>query len=74
MAGKGRWADNIPIEHWFRTLKYNEVNLKDYRHIKDARKQIGEFIHKYNFVKLHSALNYETLAEMYYPVLIQMSA
>ena len=74
MDGKGRWADNIPIERWFRTLKYDEVYLKDYEHIKDARKQIGEFIHKYNFVKLHSALNYETPADIYYPVLLQMSA
>ncbi len=74
MDGKGRWADNIPIERWFRTLKYDEVYLKDYEHIKDARKQIGEFIHKYNFVKLHSALNYETPAYMYYPALLQMSA
>lgn len=74
MDGKGRWADNIPIERWFRTLKYDEVYLKDYEHIKDARKQIGEFIHKYNFVKLHSALNYETPADIYYPALLQMSA
>jgi len=74
MDGKGRWADNIPIERWFRTLKYDEVYLKDYEHIKDARKQIGEFINKYNFVKLNSALNYETPADMYYPVLLQMSA
>jgi len=74
MDGKGRWADNIPIERWFRTLKYDEVYLKDYEHIKDARKQIGEFIHKYNFVKLHSALNYGTPADMYYPALLQMSA
>lgn len=74
MDGKGRWADNIPIERWFRTLKYDEVYLKDYEHTKDARKQIGEFIHKYNFVKLHSTLNYETPAYMYYPALLQMSA
>lgn len=74
MDGKGRWADNIPIERWFRTLKYDEVYLKDYEHIKDARKQIGAFIHKYNFVKLHSALNYETPADIYYPALLQMSA
>ena len=58
MDGKSRWADNIMIERWFRTLKYDEVYIKDYENIKDARKQIGEFIHKYNFEKLHSALNY----------------
>ena len=44
-------------------VKDNMFVFKDYEHIKDARKQIGEFIHKYNFVKLHSALNYETPAD-----------
>ena len=58
MDGKSRWADNIMIERWFRTLKYDEVYLKDYENIKDAHKQIGNFIHKYNFKKLHSALGY----------------
>ena len=74
MDGKSRWADNIMIERWFRTLKYDEVYLKDYANIKDARKQIGEFIHNYNFVKLHSGLNYQTPAENYYPVLLGFSA
>ena len=34
MDGKGRWADNIIIERWFRTLKYDEVYLKDYENIR----------------------------------------
>jgi putative transposase len=70
MDGKSRWADNIMIERWFRTLKYDEVYLKDYANIKDARKQIGDFIHSYNFKKLHSALGYQTPAENYYPILL----
>ncbi len=74
MDGKSRWADNIMIERWFRTLKYDEVYLKDYENTKDARKQIGEFIHTYNFEKLHSALDYQTPAENYYPVLLGMAA
>ena len=74
MDGKGRWADNIPIERWFRTLKYEDIYLKDYENIKEARTQIGAFIHNYNFVRLHSALNYETPAENYYPILLGMSA
>ena len=74
MDGKSRWADNIMIERWFRTLKYDEVYLKDYENIKDARRQIGEFIHTYNFKKLHSALRYQTPAENYYPVLLGMVA
>lgn len=58
------------IERWFRTLKYDEVYLKDYENIKDARRQIGEFIPPYNFEKLHSALGYQTPAETYYPTLL----
>ncbi|MFR6947673.1 integrase core domain-containing protein [Streptococcus pneumoniae] len=69
MDGKSRWADNIMIERWFRTLKYDEVYLKDYENIRDARSQIGDFIHKYNFEKLHSALGYQTPAENYYSAL-----
>ena len=74
MDGKSRWADNIIIERWFRTLKYDEVYLKDYENIKDARRQIGEFIHSYNFEKLHSALGYQCPAAVYYPVLLGMTA
>ena len=70
MDGKGRWADNIPIERWFRTLKYEEVYLKDYKNFKDARRQIGEFIDSYNFERLHSALGYTSPAENYYPRMI----
>lgn len=69
MDGKSRWADNIMIERWFRTLKYDEVYLKDYENIRDARRQIGDFIYKYNFEKLHSALGYQTPAENYYSAL-----
>jgi putative transposase len=50
------------------------VYLKDNENIKDARKQIGEFIHIYNFEKLHSVLGYQTPAEYYYPVLPGMVA
>lgn len=70
MDGKGRWADNIMIERWFRTLKYDEVYLKDYENIREARKEIGDFIYKYNFVRLHSSLGYETPGYMYYPQLL----
>jgi putative transposase len=73
MDGKGRWADNIMIERWFRTLKYDEVYLNDYENIKEARREIGNFIYNYNFVKLHSSLGYETPADMYYPRLLMVS-
>jgi putative transposase len=66
MDGKGRWADNIPIERWFRTLKYEEVYLKDYENIKEARREIGKFIKDYNFKRIHSAID-TTPAYSYYP-------
>ena len=74
MDGKSRWADNIMIERWFRTLKYEEVYLKDYQNIKDAGMQTGEYIRKYIFERLHSALEYQTPEELYYPMLLGMSA
>lgn len=73
MDAKGRWADNIMIERWFRTLKYDEVYLKDYENIREARREIGGFIHKYNFVRLHSSLGYEAPGVMYYPKLLLAS-
>lgn len=74
MDGKSRWADNIMIERWFRTLKYDEVYLKDYENIRDARRQIGDFIHRYNFERLHSAIGYQTPAENYYSTLLTQIA
>lgn len=74
MDGKSRRADNIMIERWSRTLKYGEIYLKDYENIKDARKQIEDFIHKHNFEKLHSALGYQSPAENYYPILLGLTA
>lgn len=66
MDGKGRWADNIPIERWFRTLKYEEVYLKDYENIKEARCEIRRFISDYNLKRIHSATG-TTPAYSYYP-------
>jgi len=71
MDGKGRWADNITIERWFRTLKYDEVYIKDYCNMREARTEIGNFIHKYNYIKLHSALSYQTPADVYFPALLR---
>ena len=71
MDGKNRWADNIIIERWFRTLKYEEVYLNDYANIRDARNKIGNFINTYNWVRHHSAIGYKSPASLYYGVLQQ---
>ena len=70
MDGKSRWADNIMIERWFRSFKYEEAYLTQYNNIREARQAIGRYIHTYNFERRHSALEYQTPAECYYPAML----
>ena len=67
MDGKSRWADNIMIERWFRSLKWEEVYLTEYVNIKEARAAIGKYIYKYNFERCHPAIGNVSPASMYYP-------
>lgn len=70
MDGKSRWADNIMIERWFRSLKWEEVYLTEYANIKEARAAIGKYIYKYNFERCHSAIGNVPPASMYYPAML----
>ena len=70
MDRKSRRADNIMIERWFRSFKYEEVYLTQYNNIKEAGTAIGRYIHTYNFERYHSALDYKTPAECYYPAML----
>ena len=70
MVGKSRWADNIMIERWFRSFKYEEAYLTQYNNIREARKDIGKYVHTYNYERCHSALNNQTPASCYYPILL----
>jgi len=66
MDGKGRVIDNIFIERFWRTLKYEEVYTKSYESVWDCKKSIGEFIEKYNAQRLHQSLKeYDTPLEAY---------
>jgi len=60
MDGKGRYLDNIFIERLWRSLKYEEVYLKAYEDIKEARVSIADWIRFYNFERPHQSLNYST--------------
>ena len=70
MDGKSRWADNIMIERWFRSFKYEEAYLTQYNNIKEARAAIKRYVHTYNFERYHSTLDYHTPAEYYYPTML----
>jgi putative transposase len=63
--GKGRWADNIIIERFFRTLKYEEYFLKFYSCVKEAKQAIAKYIDFYNGQRYHSALAYKTPNQVY---------
>ena len=65
MDGRGRCMDNIFIERLWRSLKYEEVYLKDYASVKDARMGIESYIRFYNQERLHQSLDYQTPAALY---------
>ena len=66
MDGKGRALDNIFTERLWRTVKYEEVYLKDYASPRQARSSIGEYLSFYNTRRLHQALAYQTPETVYF--------
>lgn len=74
MDGKSRWADNIMIERWFRSFKYEEAYLTEWNNIKEARAAIKAYIHKYNFERCHSAIGDVPPASLYYPTMLYEAA
>ena len=65
MDGKGRVFDNIFIERLWRTVKVEEVYLRDYETVTEARYYLGRYFEFYNNERLHQALGYRTPAEVY---------
>jgi len=66
MDGIGRYSDNLFVERFWRTLKYEEVYLKTYQDAREARIEIGRYIHFYNAERPHQTLRYKTPAQEYY--------
>lgn len=66
MDGVGRATDNICIERFWRTIKYEEIYLNEYKNIKELQKAIAKYMDSYNKKRLHSAINYKTPNEIYY--------
>lgn len=66
MDGKGRCFDNIFTERLWRTVKYEEVYLKDYQSPKEARQSLSEYFTFYNRKRLHQSLNYQTPEKIYF--------
>jgi len=65
MDGRGRCLDNIFIERLWRSLKYEEVYLKDYALVREACSGIERWFRFYNYERLHQSLGYKTPAAVY---------
>jgi putative transposase len=66
MDGRRRLYDNIFVERLWRTVKYEEVYLHDYRMIGEAREGLGRYFYFYNTERLHETLGYRTPHEVYF--------
>ena len=65
MDGKSRWADNIMIERWFRSLKTELIYINEFSTPKSLRIAIRQYIQDYNTIRPHEALDYATPEEAY---------
>ena len=65
MDGKSHWADNIMIERWFRSLKTELIYINEFSTPKSLRIAIRQYIHDYNTLRPHEALDYATPEEEY---------
>ena len=65
LDGRGRAFDNIMIERLWRSVKYEEVYLKGYQSVSEAREGLGHYFHFYNRERPHQALGYQTPASQY---------
>jgi putative transposase len=65
MDGKGRWLDNVVIERFWRSIKYEDIYLKSYENPLELEKGIEEYILRYNNYRPHQSLSDATPEEVY---------
>jgi putative transposase len=69
MDGRGRWLDNVFIERLWRSVKYEEVYLKGYENIPEARRELAAYFDFYNKRRRHQGLKGRTPDEVYWSTL-----
>jgi putative transposase len=74
MDGKGSWRDNVFVERLWRSIKYEEVYLKAYETVTEARASIGRYVDFYNTQRPHSSLDRKTPDHAYFNWLPQIAA
>ncbi len=66
MDGRGAWRDNVVVERLWRSVKYEEVYLRAYGAVSEARASIGRYFEFYNGKRPHSSLGSRTPDQMYF--------
>jgi putative transposase len=74
MDGKGAWRDNVFVERLWRSVKYEEVYLRAYDSVGEARASIGRYLDFYNRKRPHSSLDARTPDRAYFDQLPQVAA
>ena len=65
MDGRGAWRDNVFVERLWRSVKYEEVYLRAYDSVSDARASLGRYLEFYNSRRPHSSLGARTPEQAY---------
>lgn len=65
MDGKGRWLDNVVVERFWRTIKYEDIYLKSYENPRELSKGVNAFVLRYNTIRPHQYLEGKTPTEVY---------
>ena len=65
MDGRGRFSDNIFVERLWRSLKYEEIYLRAYQNVAEARHSIAAYFDFYNCERLHQALDYRAPRQVF---------
>jgi putative transposase len=66
MDGRGSWRDNVFVEWLWRSVKYEEVYLRAYDSVADARASLGRYLVFYNALRPHSSLDARTPDHAYF--------
>ena len=69
MDGKGRWVDNVFVERLWRSVKYEDVYLKAYSSLGDARQGLRDYFEFYNSQRRHQSLDRRTPDDVYWTTL-----
>ena len=65
MDGKARWIDNVIIERWFRSIKWDDIYINEYNSPKELRAGIANYVNEYNNERPHQSLGYDYPGNVY---------